>query len=136
MTSYCIKEMKPPFLMHSHVPYYDLHSTLQVNPNKIHNFKSWYHINHNLNFFTKSRNSYLLQGLHNIYYSGVDFTANFHEHALLSGLIIAHKLGAGYPFKNDNIAKMSFITFRNWMLYGLNPLLPLTTKRGQSHPKW
>jgi predicted NAD/FAD-binding protein len=135
MLSYCQDEPKPPFLLHTHVPYTSLNPSLQVDSTKILNSKSWYHNNHNSAFFGKTRNNYLVQGLHNMWYAGVDFTLNFHEHALVSGLIIAHKLGAGYPFQNDALAKGTFINYRNWMLYGLNPLIPPTTNRGHLKPQ-
>jgi predicted NAD/FAD-binding protein len=135
MLSYCQEEPKPPFLLHTHVPYTSLNPSLQVDSTKILNSKSWYHNNHNNAFFGKTRNNYLVQGLHNMWYAGVDFTLNFHEHALVSGLIIAHKLGAGYPFQHDSLAKGTFINYRNWMLYGLNPLIPPTTERGRLKPQ-
>lgn len=48
-----------------------------------------------------------------------EFTFNFHEEALVSGLVIAERLGAGYLYNKNPLAEEVFIRIR-----GLDALWP------------
>ncbi|MFJ5429144.1 FAD-dependent oxidoreductase [Pectobacterium actinidiae] len=50
-----------------------------------------------------------LQGKDNLWFCGVDTSLAGHEGAVVSGMVIADRLGAPYPYKDDTLA---FIQFR------------------------
>jgi len=49
-----------------------------------------------------------LQGKNNIWFCGVDTTLGGHEGAVASGMVIADRLGATYPYKKDMLAYIQF----------------------------
>jgi predicted NAD/FAD-binding protein len=91
--------------------------------------KSWYHVRHSVSFFQHGRSAHVIQGLGGVWFAGAEFVMNFHEEAFVSGLVVAHRLGAGFPFKEYAGALSNFVKTRSWMFYGLNPFAPPTTKR-------
>ena len=69
-----------------------------------------------------------LQGRKNIWYAGAYTLFNTHEIAVMSGLAIADRLGAAYPFSHDPLAAAQYNTYFN-MAHGL---LTRKTSRGSS----
>lgn len=49
-----------------------------------------------------------IQGKNRSWFCGTDTSLTGHEGAILSGLVIAHRLGGSYPFSNNNWAKVQF----------------------------
>ncbi len=56
-----------------------------------------------------------IQGQNNLWYCGTDYSLTGHEGAMVSGLVIAHHLGAHYPFENNWLAKSQFNTIKQFM---------------------
>ncbi len=56
-----------------------------------------------------------IQGQNNLWYCGTDYTLTGHEGAMVSGLVIAHRLGAAYPFAENWLAKSQFNTIKQFM---------------------
>ena len=106
---------------------------MQPKSDLIRDEKLWDHVSHDKRFFRTGRSTHLVQGLGGMWYAGSDVVVNFHEESFVSGLVIAHRLGAGYLFKDHALAKAVFLRFRGWMLYGLNPLLPFSIERGDGN---
>lgn len=58
----------------------------------------------------------LVQGRRNVYYCGSFSTpGNGHDLSLLSGFVVAHALGAPYPFPDNEAARADFDRLRNLM---------------------
>ena len=49
-----------------------------------------------------------IQGKNKVWFCGTDTSLSGHEGAILSGLVIAERLGAPYPFAHNNWAKLQF----------------------------
>ncbi|KTD61970.1 FAD-dependent oxidoreductase [Legionella shakespearei] len=56
-----------------------------------------------------------IQGKNNLWYCGTDYSLTGHEGAMVSGLVIAHHLGAAYPFEENWLAKAQFNTIKQFM---------------------
>ena len=56
-----------------------------------------------------------IQGQNNLWYCGTDYSLTGHEGAMVSGLVIAHRLGAEYPFEDNWLAKSQFNTIKQFM---------------------
>jgi predicted NAD/FAD-binding protein len=56
-----------------------------------------------------------IQGQNNLWYCGTDYSLTGHEGAMVSGLVIAHHLGAKYPFEENWLAKSQFNTIKQFM---------------------
>ena len=56
-----------------------------------------------------------IQGVGNCWYCGTDTSFTGHEGALVSGLVIANRLGAPYPFPDNTLAKVQFNLVRSLM---------------------
>lgn len=56
-----------------------------------------------------------IQGQNNLWFCGTDFSLTGHEGAMVSGLVIAQRLGADYPFEDNWLAKAQFNTIKQFM---------------------
>ena len=56
-----------------------------------------------------------IQGQNNLWFCGTDYSLTGHEGAMVSGLVIAHHLGADYPFEHNWLAKSQFNTIKQFM---------------------
>jgi predicted NAD/FAD-binding protein len=56
-----------------------------------------------------------LQGVENMWFCGTDTSLTGHEGALVSGLVIAERLGAEYPFPNNVAARVQFRVIKDMM---------------------
>lgn len=65
-------------------------------------------------FFQKTQ-IYHIQGIDNMWFCGTDTSLTGHEGAIVSGLVIADRLGAKYPFENNNLAKIQFNVIKEIM---------------------
>eukprot|EP00958_Prasinococcus_capsulatus_P029343 scaffold7390_cov420-Prasinococcus_capsulatus_cf.AAC.11 len=50
---------------------------------------------------------------------------NTHEMAVISGLAVAYRLGAAYPFEDDRLASLQFYTYLR-LVHGVKPRKPRT----------
>jgi predicted NAD/FAD-binding protein len=92
--------------------------------------REWYHMKHDVSFSRKGRASHAIQGLGSFWFVGSEFTLIYHEEALASRFVVAQRLGTDYLFDGSALSELIFRRLRNWMLYGLNPLVPATVPRG------
>ncbi len=66
-----------------------------------------------------------IQGINDLWFCGTDYSLSGHEGAMVSGLVIANRLGAPYPFKDNWLANAQFNTVKQFMgVY--SPLQKLT----------
>jgi predicted NAD/FAD-binding protein len=56
-----------------------------------------------------------IQGLHNIWFCGTDTSTTGHEGAIVSGMVIADRLGVPHPFPNDASALGQFQSIKEFM---------------------
>ena len=56
-----------------------------------------------------------IQGLNNFWYCGTDYSLTGHEGAMVSGLVIANRLGAPYPFKDNWLALAQYKVIKQLM---------------------
>ena len=56
-----------------------------------------------------------LQGRRHSWFCGAYTLANTHEIATISGLAVAERLGAPYPFRDDALAAMQFDTYMKFL---------------------
>ncbi len=56
-----------------------------------------------------------IQGVDNLWFCGADCSLTGHEGAFVSGLVIAHRLGARYPFEKNFLAKVQFDIIKGFM---------------------
>jgi len=85
---------------------------------------------HTPNYMRVGRNLHKVQGRDRIWYAGADAVSlNFHEGALISGLVIARELGATYPWPDYPHASARFLALQQWMMWGNNYFVsPLSKK--------
>lgn len=83
-----------------------------------------------------------IQGKSNMWFCGVDTSLGGHEGAVVSGMVIAERFGAPYPYKHDLLAYIQFqvtndimgVKTRGEMLKDwLSELLFLTAKKCALH---
>lgn len=82
--------------------------------------KKWLQPTHDSAYFRAGLNLHKLQGRDNIWFAGADTVWNMHEHALASGFVIAHQMGAGFPFDSNVEARRSFYGQYLWQHYGVD----------------
>jgi len=83
-------------------------SKRDITPNLIHSTKNWkIPILRPIDMINKKKLSQI-QGKDRIWFCGTDTSLTGHEGAILSGLVIAERLGARYPFTDNNWAKVQF----------------------------
>ena len=130
----CNGQLDPPYHIAIDKKSFDANALaeLGIDESSILESAEWYHGAHNAEFFKLGRSSHAIQGLGSFWFAGCDFTINFHEEAFVSGLVVAQRLGADYPFVDNPLAEALFLRMRAWMLYGLNPILPASIPRGDS----
>jgi len=69
-----------------------------------------------------------LQGQRNTWFCGSYTLFNTHEIAVISGLAVAHRLGASYPFAGDKLAVQQFNTYMN-IAHGTRGIVDATTQK-------
>jgi len=83
-----------------------------INVNKILLRKWWKQFSHSWKHFALTVPFMrFIQGYNRTYYCGSYTLFNTHEIAIISGLAIAYRLGADYPFHDDQLAKQQFNTY-------------------------
>jgi len=93
----------------------------QIDKSKILLEKWWHAFSHEVSHFRHVVPwTWLIQGgcRNSTFYCGSWLLVNTHEIAVISGLAVAHRLGAPYPFKEDPLAFSQFATFlsvAHWM---------------------
>lgn len=71
--------------------------------------KWWRQFSHSVRHFVRSVPLWrFVQGKLHSWYAGSYTLANTHEIAMISGLAVAHRLGAPYPFAEDKLARLQF----------------------------
>lgn len=65
-------------------------------------------------FYQKTRFR-TIQGEGNLWYCGTDTSLTGHEGATVSGMVIAHRLGAAYPFAGNALASIQFNVIKDLM---------------------
>ncbi|CAB9516189.1 amine oxidase [Seminavis robusta] len=129
---HCNENLVPPFQLTTEEDDYQFLEEIGLSSDRILEEKKWLHPSHDARFFKLGRASHVIQGLGSFWFAGGAFNFNFHEEALVSGLVIAERLGAGYMFHDNALALASFLRSRAWLLYGLNPMMHPTVPRGSS----
>jgi predicted NAD/FAD-binding protein len=126
----CLAEYKLPYTMYYGDEYVNRGGPLPAVSKQIDNV-TWLQPVHDVPFATAARTLHALQGERGLWFAGAEATGyNTHEHAVTAGLVIAGELGAAYPFAGEARARGAFLRQRNWLLYGFNPAVPDTTRRG------
>jgi predicted NAD/FAD-binding protein len=67
-----------------------------------------------LDFYQKTRYR-RIQGLENLWYCGTDTSLTGHEGAVVSGMVIAHRLGADHPYADNGLAAIQFNVIKDLM---------------------
>jgi len=67
-----------------------------------------------VDFYQKSRYR-RIQGLGKLWYCGTDTSLTGHEGAVVSGMVIAHRLGADHPYADNNLATIQFNVIKDLM---------------------
>ncbi|CAB9521851.1 amine oxidase [Seminavis robusta] len=129
---HCNEHVIPPFQLTTKNFDNQTLKEIGLSPDRIVEDKKWLHPSHDVKFFKLGRSSHAIQGLGSFWFAGAAFNFNFHEEALVSGFVIAERLGAGYMFHDNALALTSFLRSRAWLLYGLNPMMPPMVPRGSS----
>jgi len=81
----------------------------KIDPTKILLKKWWRQFDHSTRHFTRAVPCWrFLQGKHRTYFAGSHTLVNTHEIAAISGFAAAYRLGAEYPFVDDELAVMQF----------------------------
>lgn len=81
----------------------------EIDPNKVLIKKWWKQMSHTWkHFFRVVPWVRFLQGRQHTWYAGSWTLFNTHELAIISGLAVAQRLGADYPFEHDHLAALQF----------------------------
>lgn len=84
----------------------------EIDTDKILLTKWWRQFAHTVNHFTRSVPFWrFVQGRERTYYAGSYTFVNTHEIACISGLAAAYRIGAPYPFGDDELAALQFDTY-------------------------
>ena len=87
----------------------------EINPAEILSIKNWKLPKLRPEDLTRKSKIRNIQGQDNYWFCGTDYSLTGHEGALVSGLVIAHRLGADYRFEDNWLAKAQFDTIKNFM---------------------
>lgn len=92
-----------------------------VAPDKIITELHWEHSIGDTNLVQIQKQLHAIQGNNRTWFCGAHLAVPaYHEAAFCSGLVIANKLGADYPFAQNPFAYMKFLEIANIMFPGLN----------------
>lgn len=81
----------------------------EIDPSKVLLTKWWHQFAHETShFYSVVPLVRFIQNTKKAWYCGAYTLVNTHEIATISGLAVAHRLGAKYPFGEDKLAKMQF----------------------------
>lgn len=81
----------------------------KLDQDKVMLVKWWRQFSHSVRHFVRSVPFWrFVQGKLHSWYAGSYTLANTHEIAMISGLAVAHRLGAPYPFADDKLARLQF----------------------------
>lgn len=84
----------------------------KLDPEKVVLVKWWRQFSHSVRHFVRSVPFWrFVQGKLHSWYAGSYTLANTHEIGVISGLAVAHRLGAPYPFPEDQLALLQFETY-------------------------
>lgn len=104
-----------PYQSLSEPVYVSFDSLERIDPAKIFAIKNWKLPKLRPKDLLRKSKIHRIQGQNNYWFCGTDYSLTGHEGALVSGLVIAHHLGADYRFVDNWLAKIQFDTIKNFM---------------------